>query len=153
MKKFQFEYESILKMRQSKEDDVKNELATLIAKLQMTKQEKNSMLNNQKNFFEAMEAMMKEGCSASELRRVQRGQSYYRAHLKALDDKILILEENVNETQQLLLEAVKARKIMEKLKENAYNHFVDEFNHEEQKVIEEIVNYKNNKVNGGVNGR
>jgi len=111
------------------------------------------MLNNQKNFFEAMEAMMKEGCSASELRRVQRGQSYYRAHLKALDDKILILEENVNETQQLLLEAVKARKIMEKLKENAYNHFVDEFNHEEQKVIEEIVNYKNNKVNGGVNGR
>jgi len=153
MKKFRFEYESILKMRQAKEDDVKNELATLIAKLQTVKQEKNNMLKEQKKFFETMEDMMKKGCSASALRRVQRGQSYYRTHLKTLGDKILNLEELVVETQGLLLDAVKAKKIMEKLKENAYNVFMDDVNHEEQKVIEEIVNYKNNKSNGGANGR
>jgi flagellar FliJ protein len=153
MKKFRFEYESILKMRQAKEDDVKNELARLLDKLRTVKLEKEKMLKDQQSFFETMEDMMKHGCSASELRRIQRGQSYYRTHLKTLDEKILNLEKHVLETKQLLLEAVKAKKIMEKLKENAYSAFINDVNHEEQKVIEEIVNYKNNKVSGGENGR
>ncbi|MDK2867439.1 MAG: flagellar protein FliJ [Clostridiales bacterium] len=146
MKKFKFRYESILTLRLNAEDDVKNELAAKIAKRQKLMDERDTMLRRRSDYDQHIQAMVKAGCRAETLQAIKDGKDYYRRHLNRLDASIEAMDREVEETQERLVEAVKARKIMEKVKENEYTQFMDEFNRDEQKVIEEIVNYKNNKT-------
>ena len=152
MKKFKFKYESILTLRQNAEDDIKNDLAKLISKRQMAIDSLEDFENRQQAYGDDISEMMKRGCSATQLKNIEKGKAYYRKHIHRIKADIEIFNKNIAETQLLLLEAVKSRKIMEKVKENEYQKFIDNVNHEENKVIEEIVNYKNNKRGEGLNG-
>jgi flagellar FliJ protein len=108
--------------------------------------ERDTMLQRRSDYDQHIQAMVKAGCRAETLQTIKDGKDYYRRHLNRLDASIEAMDREVEETQERLVEAVKARKIMEKVKENEYTQFMDEFNRDEQKVIEEIVNYKNNKT-------
>ncbi|MBS7528396.1 flagellar export protein FliJ [Fusibacter paucivorans] len=146
MKKFKFRYESILTLRLNAEDDVKNELAAKIAKRQKLMDERDTMQQRRYDYDQHIQAMVKAGCRAETLQAIRDGKDYYRRHINRLDASIETMDQEIEATQERLVEAVKARKIMEKVKENEYAQFMDEFNRDEQKVIEEIVNYKNNKT-------
>ena len=45
-----------------------------------------------------------------------------------------------------LEEAMKERKIYEKLRENAFNEFLEQLEHEEQMEINELVSYRHGKA-------
>lgn len=152
MKKFKFQYESILTLRQNKEDDIKNDLAKLISKRQNIIDQLENYKLRQKQYGDDITQTMQKGCSATQLQSIESGKTYYRDHIHRLLNELKRVDRNIAETQGILLEAVKDRKIMEKVKENAFRKFVEEVNHEETKVIEEIVNYKNNKRGEGING-
>jgi flagellar FliJ protein len=146
MKKFKFRYESILTLRLNAEEDIKNELAAEIAKRQQLTDELEAVAQRRHDYDLQIQALVKAGCRADTLQSIKDGKAYYRRQIKRLNASIEAASKQIEKTQARLVEAVKARKIMEKVKENEYAQFMDDFNKDEQKVIEEIVNYKNNKT-------
>jgi flagellar FliJ protein len=148
MKKFSFRYESVLKMRMDKEDQVKNELAKYIS-LRQTKLEALDALNeNALSYNHHIEKLLNEGTASSEMSQFNQGKTYYKKKREKLLDEIVKLDEQIILTQSKLVEAMKERKIMDKLKEQALNEFIEAINEADAKLIEEVVNFSNNKKNG-----
>lgn len=148
MKKFRFRYESILKIKQDNEDKIKNDLAKLFAELNVLKEELESLYIQEKKYQDYTQKSLNDGGSGNQFHGIYEGQNYYRNRKNSLINDIGQTEAKIKNVQMILLEAMKERKIMEKLKEKAYQEFIDLFNEADAKLIEEVVNY-NNSLKGG----
>lgn len=148
MKKFKFRYESVLKMRMDYEDKIKNELAKLIAKRQSFLDQLEDLELRSLQYDAHIESVLLEGDVMCERQSFTQGKKYYKDHRDILKMKIQTVEKDIQAVQTKLVEAMKERKIMDKLKEKAFQEFVEAINVADEKLIEEVVNYSNNKKNG-----
>ena len=148
MKKFRFRYESILKIKQDYEDKIKNDLSKLFTELNTLKDQLELLLIQEQNFQAFTQKSLNDGGFGNQFHGIYEGQSYYRNRKNSLLTDIADMEDKIKNVQKLLLEAMKERKIMEKLKERAFQEFIDVFNEADAKLIEEVVNY-NNSLKGG----
>lgn len=148
MKKFKFRYESVLKMRTDKEEEIKNNLAKLISKKQHLLDELEDLRKGSIQYDTYITEVMSGGTAAGELANFESGKKYYKDHRDRIKNNIERVDEQIRLTQEALVEAVKERKIMDKLKEKAFMAFVEAINVADEKLIEEVVNFANNKKNG-----
>jgi flagellar FliJ protein len=148
MKKFNFRYESVLKMRLDQEDRIKNELAKLISKRQDYVDSLDVLIENAETYDKHIQKVLSDGDAQNERQQFTQGKKYYRDHKNKLKAKIAAIEVEIQKTQAKLVEAMKERKVMDKLKEKAFQEFVDAVNEADAKLIEEVVNYSNNKKIG-----
>ncbi|MBM7560584.1 flagellar export protein FliJ [Fusibacter tunisiensis] len=148
MKKFKFRYESVLKMRMDAEDKVKHQLAGLIKERQNQLDALEALKGREQSYLVFIEESLRSGRAKHEMHHFSDGKKYYSDHKHVLQNRVSRLDQDIKKKQEELLEAVKSRKIMEKLKENAYRAYVEAFNEADAKLIEEVVNYKNNRTNG-----
>ncbi len=148
MKKFSFRYESVLKMRMDREERIKNELAKLISRRQDLIEALELLEINSKNYDQHIQTVLAEGDAQKERQQFVQGKKYYTNQRNSLKQKISVVENEIRKTQEKLVEAMKDRKVMDKLKEKAFQEFIDAINEADAKLIEEVVNYSNNKKNG-----
>ncbi len=148
MKKFRFRYESVLKMRLDQEDRIKNELAKLILKRQEHLDVLDALNVSADTYDQHIQMVLTEGDTKNERQQFTQGKSYYRDQKSKLKASIATLDVEIKKTQSKLVEAMKERKVMDKLKEKAFQEFVDAVNEADAKLIEEVVNYSNNKKIG-----
>ena len=148
MKKFKFRYESVLKMRIDHEDRVKNELAKLIAEKQRLDDRLAELREGAQQYDQHIETLMTEGDTYHERFQINQGKRYYRDQIQAVLEQIQQVTHEIQKVQIKLVEAMKERKIMEKLKEKAFQEFVQAINDADFKLIEEVVNFLNNKRDG-----
>lgn len=148
MKKFSFRYESVLKMRMDREERIKNELAKLISRRQDLIEALEVLEINSKNYDHHIQTVLAEGDTQKERQQFVQGKKYYTNQRNSLKQKIIVVENEIRKTQEKLVDAMKDRKVMDKLKEKALQEFIDAINEADAKLIEEVVNYSNNKKNG-----
>lgn len=148
MKKFKFRYDSVLKMRMDQEDRIKNELAQVITIRQNKIDALEKVVQSAQLYDHHVQTVLDSGESSKERAGFSRNKRYYRDKKNELRDEIQKLDQKIKQIQLKLVEAMKDRKVMEKLKENAFKEFVDAINEADEKLIEEVVNYSNNKRNG-----
>lgn len=148
MKKFSFRYESVLKMRLDQEDRIKNDLAKLISKRQDYVDALASLIENAETYDQHIQKVLLDGDAQNERQQFTHGKKYYRDQKNKLKEKIAAVDGDIRKTQAKLVEAMKERKVMDKLKEKAFQEFVDAVNEADAKLIEEVVNYSNNKKIG-----
>ncbi len=148
MKKFKFRYESVLKMRMDREDALKNELAKLLAKRQTVVDELDSLKARFLEYSNWVEEGLKSGNSSLQMHEISSGKSYYRTNLSRTSEKLARVDNDIEKAKKLLVDAMRERKVMEKLKEKDFQNYIEEYNKSEAKAIEEIVNYKSNKAGG-----
>lgn len=148
MKKFSFRYESVLKMRMDREERIKNELAKLISRRQDLIEALELLEINSKNYDQHIQTVLAKGDAQKERQQFVQGKKYYTNQRNSLKQKISVVENEIRKTQEKLVEAMKDRKVMDKLKEKAFQEFIDAINEADAKLIEEVVNYSNNKKNG-----
>ncbi len=148
MKKFVFKYESILKKYQSDEEKITNELHKAQRKFyQLSKQKKQCMDDEiafKRNFYMSLSG----GISAADYRLYENGQNHYRQVRDRLEQKISEVQIEIVGLKKRVLEAMKKRKMMEKLKEKELEIFLENIKISENKIIEEIVNYQSFKKGG-----
>lgn len=142
MKKFAFRFEPILKIRQDREQELMNELAELLGDLARINRELEELRKRQIRFEIERELQMKEGMEASELKRSGQTLEYFRNTRDDLIYERTLAERRVDDKKQELMEAMKERKIMDRLKEKALEEYIEEFEKEESKIIDEIVTYR-----------
>ncbi|HEX3031766.1 MAG TPA: flagellar export protein FliJ [Bacillota bacterium] len=138
MRTFHFRLESVLEVRRHQEDMQKQVLSQKLNQLDLSQRQLQELFGKRQQHF-------------ARIRELQMGQLNIR-ELEVSGDYVLVLEEEIanqelkvrfcEEQVELaraeLLEIVKARKILEKLKEKHYEEYHLEALREDQKLIDEM---------------
>jgi flagellar protein FliJ len=153
MAKFIFKLQPLLNIKEQMEEQLKNELGKAIQKLEAEKQVYRKLEEQRE------ECIFNAGSEASQGVRVDKLKDYssYITFLKKKMEKqkenINLVQKNVDNYREQLIRVVQEKEMLEKLKEKKYREFLDEQQELEQKLIDEVVNYKYNKqVTGDTNG-
>ncbi len=137
MKKFKFNLQRLLEIRQKKEDQEKLELAKASMAYQTVLNKKDKLIANVKN----IRRELSKDRSAVSLARLQS----YDKLTKDTDLAVKALEPVIEEKKKVMEEHIrlyaslqKDRKAVEILKEKAYRRFLEEEDRAEQKDLDEI---------------
>lgn len=142
MAKFVFKLQNILSVKEKLEDQAKAEYGMELAKLR-EEEEKKLRLEQRKMYYE--EKLTNALFDTLDLRRIRQLEDgiegiKYDIYMQEL--VILQQEEAVERARQRLDEAMKERKIYEKLKERAFESFKLELLAAEQKEVDELVSFR-----------
>ena len=148
MRGFRFRYEKILKQREDEEEEVKTKLGKANQRLQSLLTEKSHVLSQQTHFFESVQERLSGGVRTSDLQLFEQSKHHFKSKLENLESQIVEAQLKILQLKKELTEAVKQRKIMEKLKEKEFEAYTEALDAAENKVIEEIVNYKSSQKSG-----
>lgn len=148
MKRFIFRYQKILEMRLDKEEEVKNKLAEANGELSRLIKTRQAVQQSAEVFYESVRQRMIQGITSGDLRMIEQSKQHYKDRLEQLDMQIGDQRLKIAQIKIELGEAMKERKIMEKLREREQEAYYDMLNAQENKQIEEIVNYQSSKKRG-----
>ncbi len=141
METFIFRYEKILGLRLEEEEQCRNQLALRIKEeFELTDQLK--VLKEKLETFNRTTALeVERGCTVQVLRNAEAQRKWL---VEAIDNQQFLIElkrDEVKAARIKLGEASKKRKIMEKLKENAYIQFQKETELAEELATDQIVTF------------
>lgn len=142
MKKFIFELESLLNMRRKREELVAQELSTaqaakirIVNKISDTKKTVSALIEDSKSYLKTSIKIDSLLISRNYIELLKR-------QLSALEIDLQAAEENISGVKLKLAEAVKQRKIIEKLKENQFAQYKKDYNKNDNAQMDEIANNK-----------
>ena len=150
MAKFSFKLASILNIKEKMEDLKKNEFGKAVMALEAEKARLVVLQDTKILCIQSFRDSLKTGVKPDDLQQ----HNVYIDRLKELikQQKIVILraEEFVEQKRLELVEAMRERKTMDTLKDNAYEEFLAEEKQAEQKIIDEIVSYKTATIGASI---
>ena len=148
MKRFKFKYQNILKLRLDFEEDIKKQLKQANIKLVELEETLERIEIAYKNYRIEVQNQLSSGIKGAAISEINHFQLYYR---DAIDEAKLAIKRQeavIESIKVALAEAIKERKIMEKLKEKALERHHEEMKFQEIKETDEIVNFQNSKRSG-----
>lgn len=135
---YSFKLQPVLDHRQYIEDDLKRELAEIKQQVSLARQQLDSLKRKEMNTASALKMQQKEGLSSDQVLA-------YHDYLKRLSDRIADqnkltaeIEAQELEKQDALLEAMKKRQILEKLKDQGLDRYNQVMHKKEMNFIDEI---------------
>lgn len=142
MAKFIFKLESILSIKMKLEDQAKAEYGLEVMKLR-EEEHKLSLLEKRKNGFEQqLFEALNDTLVVLIIKRLEDSVENLKYNIKIQISVIKRQEERVAQAREKLDNAMKERKIYEKLKEKAFEEFKAEVNAQEQKEIDQLVSFR-----------
>lgn len=148
MKRFKFKYQNILKLRLDFEEDIKKQLKQANIKLVELEETLERIEIAYKNYRIEVQNQLSSGIKGAAIAEINHFQLYYR---DAIDEAKLAIKRQeavIESIKVALAEAIKERKIMEKLKEKALERHHEDMKFQEVKETDEIVNFQNSKRSG-----
>ncbi len=141
MAKFVFELQSILDIKEKLESQEKMVYAAAQARL-FEELDKLESFKNKKLLYESqMRDNVSSKLDIQILNECYRGIEIMKDAIKTQQLEVSKAQKNADIAQEKLNEAVKERKTYEKLRENAFEEFMQEINAQEGKAIDELVSY------------
>ena len=138
MKKFKFRLQKVAdtKARQEKQKSV--ELARLFLELENQKQELRNLNFELENVQQEVFGKTVSGAPAKEILEYQRYIEKLQQDIHEQQQRVLDLEEKIEQVQAALLKINKEKKILERLREKRYLKYLQEQSREEQKLLDEM---------------
>ncbi|MCQ2537184.1 MAG: flagellar export protein FliJ [Lachnospiraceae bacterium] len=145
MAKFNFRLQGILNIKQKLEEQEK--IAYGLAKMQLeTEEQRLAMLVKQREqLTEDKAELMSRSIKPHELNLYENAISGVKAAIEEQKQVVIRARREVELAQERLDAAMKERKTYEKLREKAFDAFVEEQNYEEQLEINELVSYRHGR--------
>lgn len=139
---FRFSMQNILNMKEKLEDQAKNEYAQANARLLREQEKLDHIISRREEAKADLKRVLCETLSVVEIRKREHAVEV----LKFYEMQQLLVvkkcEKEVEVAREKLSEAMKERKIFEKLREKAFEQFLLEENRREQKEVDELMSYK-----------
>lgn len=148
MKKFKFRYANILKLREDRETEVKAKLKKENQRLEQLESHKIHLESDYRDFRLDIQLKMKEGIKGHEAKQINDHQLYFRKKIEKAKIDILRQQNVIENVKAELAEAMKERKIMEKLEEKELAAYHEAMRAQEVKETDEVVNFQNSKRSG-----
>jgi len=145
MAKFNFKLASILNIKEKMEDLKKNEFGKAVRELEEERAKLARLEQMKVDCIQSFRDNLSSGVKSDDIKQ----HNIYLDRLKILirmqHEAIRKAEMKVEEKRLELVEAMRERKALDILKENAYDEFLTEEKQEEQKIVDEIVSYRSAK--------
>ncbi len=142
MAKFVFSMQNILSMKEKLEEQEKAEYSQVIMRFNEEQEKLNSLMERQGMAEVELRNTINEVLDVQEIREKEDFLEIIKVYVKEQQLVLLACEEEVRQARERLNEAMKERKIYEKLREKAFEEFMLEENKREQKEIDELVSYR-----------
>ena len=142
MAKFKFSLASILNIKEKMEDLKKNEFGKALMALEAEKARLQALIDARIYCIESFRTSLARGVNPLDIKQHNQYLDNLKKRILAQQLAVNIAEKYAEEKRKELVEAMRERKALDKLKENAFEEFLIEEKQEEQKSIDEIVSYK-----------
>jgi len=146
MKKFVFELQSVLEIKEKLESQAKNNFASAQAKLNEEEALRDEIGQKRENYRGQLTDSIN---GRLDLREISRLQDAIDILTERYMDQELVCkraEKQVELARARLTTAIRERKTIEKLREKKLEEYMKEYNAEESKLIDELVSYKHSKA-------
>jgi flagellar FliJ protein len=139
---FKFRLETILNLKEQFEKNAKNELGIAIKKLEEEKLKLKKISDeieiNMKDFKKACTGIIQR----ETIKELKSFIVYLNSVKERQEENVKKEQENVDKVRDKLVEIMKERKVLEKLKEKEFHKYLKEEERKEQQRIDELVSYK-----------
>lgn len=147
MKKFVFKLQPLLSVKMQMEDNLKNELGKAIQELERNNELLKFIENKKEAYINKFNSKTRGKTLLKDLREYSTYILHLNSKLEQQKENVKSAQKNVDKIREELTEVMKERRVLEKLREKKYKQFLNEQLKEEQKLSDEIVNYKHSKIN------
>ncbi len=141
MAKFQYRMQSILNIKLKMEDQAKMQFAQAMAKLNEEEEKLQNLINRKSQYESELKRLLQTVLDIPKIDEMQNA-------IMRMEEFILEQKKEVNKAARVverarekLTEVMMERKSHEKLKENAFEQFMQELNSAEGKEIDELTSY------------
>lgn len=142
MAKFIFPMQNILSMKEKIEEQEKAEYSQVMMRFNEEQDKLNDLIERQSMAEVELKNTINEVLDVREIREKEDFLEIIKMYVKEQQLVVIACEEEVRQARERLNEAMKERKIYEKLREKAFEEFIQEENKREQKEIDELVSYR-----------
>lgn len=129
-------------MKEKLEDQAKNKYAQANARLLREQEKLEIIVARREEAREKLKLVLYETLSVAEIRTRENAVEVLKFYAMQQQLAVKRCEKEVEVAREELSEAMKERKIFEKLREKAFEEFVFEENRKEQKEVDELMSYK-----------
>lgn len=150
MAKFIYRMQNILNIKYKLEDQAKNEFTLANRILQEEEEKKEKLLTRQAKYRQEAKALLSRKLDVLRIKENKEAILRMEEYIRAQDRVIQKAQKTVEEKAEALATLRQERKAQEKLKEKAFDDFMQEENAKESKEIDELVSFtygKRQKLN------
>lgn len=144
MAKFEFKFQSLLNIKTQLEDNLKNILAREMSELRRLEEILEDLNNDENDLIKLITTKSQQGITVDFLKKYNSYLSFLKEKINNHKEKVNIQSGVVDKYRGELVKAMQERKVFEKLREKALEQHLRDQIASEQKVVEEVVSYKNN---------
>lgn len=145
MARFRYRMQNILDIKSKLEEQEKNNFATAQRKLVEEEDLLKAALGKREALAEEARQMRGAALNILELKENEYARKYADEQVKKQQLNVLVAEKNVEVARLKMQKAIQERKVHEKLKEHAFEEFLQEENATEIKEIDELTSYTHGK--------
>ncbi|MCM1178748.1 MAG: flagellar export protein FliJ [Clostridium sp.] len=148
MAKFIYRMQSILDIKYKLEEQAKQHYMEVRNRLNEALDELDALLARKEAYFHTYRKLLSEKLDVLEIETCKNSILIMDGYIEQQQIKIREIEQELDQAMHAMSEAMKERKIHEKLKENQFEVFLQELNQEELKEIDQLVSYQYNNRDG-----
>lgn len=144
MAKFVYRMENILNIKYKLEEQAKQEYMTVRGRLNEEEEKLNALQNRKQEYFAQYRDLLKERLDVLQIETCKEAILLMDEYIATQEQVVARIEEELELAIAKMKEAIKERKIHEKLKEKQFEIFLQELNQEEMKEIDQLISYQYN---------
>ena len=144
MAKFVYRMENILNIKYKLEEQAKQEYMTVRVRLNEEEEKLNALQNRKQEYFAQYRDLLKERLDVLQIETCKEAILLMDEYIAVQEQVVARVEEELEQAIAKMKEAIKERKIHEKLKEKQFEIFLQELNQEEMKEIDQLISYQYN---------
>lgn len=142
MARFIFSLQNILNMKEKLEDQAKSDFAHANLRLQEAVAEREALEQRLDAEKQKLQQDISAALDIGKIRQRENAVEILRMYVRQQTLVVLQREKEVEVAREQLNEAMKERKTFEKLREKAFDAFLEEEKQREQKEVDELVSYR-----------
>jgi len=142
MPKFQFRLQQFLGVKEQIENQKEMEYGKALQKLEEEKQKLKNLHDTLLDGIRVLQKTVEKAIPLHDIRVLNNNIDRYKQQIIVQDERVRAAEVFVEEKRQELVQAMKERKALDIVKENAMNEFLKEEDIKERKLVDEIVSFK-----------
>lgn len=147
MAKFIYRMQSILDIKYKLEEQAKQQYMEVRIRLNEAQDMLDGLQKRKEEYFEAYRRLVSEKLDILEIENCKNAILILDEYIINQKNVVAAIEIELEQAAAAMKEAMKERKIHEKLKKNQFESFLQELNREEAKEIDQLVSYQYNDRN------
>jgi len=142
MPRFQFRLQQFLGVKEQIEDQKELEYAKALRKVEEERQKLEDFKRRRDESVEELRKSVQKAISPFEIRRFNNNIERLKQQIKVQEERLAAAKAFAEQKRQELVQAMKERKAIETVKENAREEFLKEADIAERKQVDELVSFK-----------